>query len=103
MGGRVISVCRIDFAPPIDVCHADGEPYAIDDTRPHQDAARSGGRLKGCLVGCPLRAASFDLRAGAPARPPAPRAGHRPPPPLADRTAHPRVPVPRTAGKGIAA
>lgn len=57
---------RIDATPPIAVFNADGELYAIDDTCTHQDASLSEGWLEGCLVECPLHAASFDLRTGQP-------------------------------------
>lgn len=57
---------RLDLEPPIAVFHADGELYAIDDTCTHQDASLSEGWLEGCLVECPLHAASFDLRTGRP-------------------------------------
>lgn len=58
---------RIDTTPPIAVFHTeDGRLYAIDDTCTHQDASLSEGWLEGCLVECPLHAASFDLRTGEP-------------------------------------
>ncbi|MER7193289.1 bifunctional 3-phenylpropionate/cinnamic acid dioxygenase ferredoxin subunit [Streptomyces flaveolus] len=58
---------RIATAPPIAVFRTDdGELYAIDDTCTHQDASLSEGWLEGCLVECPLHAASFDLRTGLP-------------------------------------
>ncbi|OON71608.1 bifunctional 3-phenylpropionate/cinnamic acid dioxygenase ferredoxin subunit [Streptomyces tsukubensis] len=57
---------RVETSPPIAVFNADGELYAIDDTCSHQDASLSEGWLEGCLVECPLHAASFDLRTGRP-------------------------------------
>ncbi|MEV5783407.1 bifunctional 3-phenylpropionate/cinnamic acid dioxygenase ferredoxin subunit [Streptomyces sp. NPDC048448] len=57
---------RVDITPPIAVFNADGELYAVDDTCTHQDASLSEGWLEGCLVECPLHAASFDLRTGQP-------------------------------------
>ncbi|WP_330456622.1 bifunctional 3-phenylpropionate/cinnamic acid dioxygenase ferredoxin subunit [Streptomyces sp. NBC_00820] len=58
---------RVGTAPPIAVFRTDdGELYAIDDTCTHQDASLSEGWLEGCLVECPLHAASFDLRTGEP-------------------------------------
>lgn len=57
---------RIATTPPIAVFNADGALYAIDDTCSHQDASLSEGWLEGCLVECPLHAASFDLRTGRP-------------------------------------
>ncbi|MFC7895113.1 bifunctional 3-phenylpropionate/cinnamic acid dioxygenase ferredoxin subunit [Streptomyces sp. NPDC057381] len=58
---------RVATSPPIAVFHTDdGDLYAIDDTCSHQDASLSEGWLEGCLVECPLHAASFDLRTGLP-------------------------------------
>lgn len=57
---------RVETEPPIAVFNADGELYAVDDTCTHQDASLSDGWLEGCLVECPLHAASFDLRTGMP-------------------------------------
>lgn len=58
---------RIETTPSVAVFHTDqGELYAIDTTRTHQDASLSEGRLEGCLVECPLHAASFDLRTARP-------------------------------------
>jgi 3-phenylpropionate/trans-cinnamate dioxygenase ferredoxin component len=64
---------RLDTVPPIAVFNVGGEFYAIDDTCTHQDASLSEGWLEGCLVECPLHAASFDLRTGRPSRLPARR------------------------------
>ena len=52
---------RIEAHVPIAVFNADGVLYAIDDTCTHQDASLADGWLEGCLVECPLHAASFDL------------------------------------------
>ncbi|SDN66197.1 bifunctional 3-phenylpropionate/cinnamic acid dioxygenase ferredoxin subunit [Allokutzneria albata] len=57
---------RVAAAVPVAVFNADGVIYAIDDTCSHQDASLSEGWLDGCLVECPLHAASFDLRTGLP-------------------------------------
>ncbi|MFF1381346.1 bifunctional 3-phenylpropionate/cinnamic acid dioxygenase ferredoxin subunit [Streptomyces sp. NPDC058308] len=57
---------RLDTTPPVAVFNADGELFAIDDTCSHQNASLSEGWLEGCLVECPLHAASFDLRTGRP-------------------------------------
>ncbi|MFK4541691.1 3-phenylpropionate/trans-cinnamate dioxygenase ferredoxin subunit [Streptomyces tendae] len=66
---------RVATHPPIAVFHTDdGELYAVDDTCTHQDASLSEGWLEGCLVECPLHAASFDLRTGRPTCLPARRA-----------------------------
>ncbi|GAA2634042.1 bifunctional 3-phenylpropionate/cinnamic acid dioxygenase ferredoxin subunit [Streptomyces axinellae] len=65
---------RLDLDPPIAVFNADGELYAVDDTCTHQDASLSEGWLEGCLIECPLHAASFDLRNGTPTCLPARRA-----------------------------
>ncbi|MFD5803321.1 MULTISPECIES: bifunctional 3-phenylpropionate/cinnamic acid dioxygenase ferredoxin subunit [unclassified Streptomyces] len=66
---------RVETSPPIAVFHTDdGDLYAVDDTCSHQDASLSEGWLEGCLVECPLHAASFDLRTGLPTCLPARRA-----------------------------
>jgi 3-phenylpropionate/trans-cinnamate dioxygenase ferredoxin subunit len=66
---------RVETTPPVAVFRTDeGELYAIDDTCTHQDASLSDGWLEGCLVECPLHAASFDLRTGLPTCLPARRA-----------------------------
>src|SRR3954467_15374355 len=73
----MIQVCALTDLPPgesarvvahvpVAVFNADGELYAIDDTCTHQDASLSEGWLEGCLIECPLHAASFDLRTGSP-------------------------------------
>ena len=79
----MIRVCALALSPlpgestrvvahvPVAVFNADGELFAIDDTCTHQDASLSEGWLEGCLIECPLHAASFDLRTGKPTGPPA--------------------------------
>ncbi|MEQ3553015.1 bifunctional 3-phenylpropionate/cinnamic acid dioxygenase ferredoxin subunit [Pseudonocardia nematodicida] len=62
---------RVQGEVAIAVFNADGELFAIDDTCTHQDASLSDGWLEGCAVECPLHAACFDLRTGAPSGPPA--------------------------------
>ena len=64
---------RVLAPVPVAVFNADGDLYAVDDTCTHQDASLSQGWLEGCLVECPLHAASFDLRTGKPTGPPAKR------------------------------
>ncbi|MDH6133331.1 3-phenylpropionate/trans-cinnamate dioxygenase ferredoxin subunit [Kitasatospora sp. MAA4] len=80
----MITVCRIEDLPPgealrvtdgvaapVALFNADGVIYAVDDTCTHQDASLADGWLDGCLIECPLHAASFDLRTGRPTCPPA--------------------------------
>jgi 3-phenylpropionate/trans-cinnamate dioxygenase ferredoxin component len=62
---------RVEADVTIAVFNVDGVFYAIDDTCTHQDASLSDGWLEGCAVECPLHAACFDLRTGAPSGPPA--------------------------------
>ncbi|MFF5987784.1 bifunctional 3-phenylpropionate/cinnamic acid dioxygenase ferredoxin subunit [Prauserella flavalba] len=64
---------RILAHVPIAVFNAEGAYYAVDDTCTHQDASLADGWLEGCLVECPLHAASFDLRTGEPTCLPAKR------------------------------
>lgn len=44
----------------------DGTFYALDDTCSHQDASLSDGWIEAGEVECPLHAARFSLRDGAP-------------------------------------
>ncbi|MFG3119643.1 bifunctional 3-phenylpropionate/cinnamic acid dioxygenase ferredoxin subunit [Streptomyces sp. NPDC048197] len=76
----MIAVCRIEdlpqgesvrieideTTPAIAVFHTEDGFYAVDDTCSHQDASLSEGWVEGCFVECPLHAALFDLRTGAP-------------------------------------
>ncbi|WP_370944442.1 bifunctional 3-phenylpropionate/cinnamic acid dioxygenase ferredoxin subunit [Amycolatopsis sp. cg5] len=55
---------RIVAHVPISVFHSEGEFFAIDDTCTHQDASLADGWIEGCVVECPLHAATFDLRSG---------------------------------------
>ncbi|MFK0295669.1 bifunctional 3-phenylpropionate/cinnamic acid dioxygenase ferredoxin subunit [Streptomyces sp. NPDC090442] len=58
---------EIDAATPaIAVFHTEDGLYAVDDLCSHQDASLSEGWIEGCYVECPLHAALFDLRTGAP-------------------------------------
>ncbi|MFI7100549.1 bifunctional 3-phenylpropionate/cinnamic acid dioxygenase ferredoxin subunit [Streptomyces sp. NPDC050161] len=72
--GESLRITVDDHTPAIAVFHAeDGEFYATDDMCSHQDASLSEGFVAGCHVECPLHAALFDLRTGAPACLPARR------------------------------
>ncbi|UOZ07629.1 bifunctional 3-phenylpropionate/cinnamic acid dioxygenase ferredoxin subunit [Amycolatopsis sp. WQ 127309] len=57
---------RLDGPVPIAVFHTEAGFFAVDDTCTHQDASLADGWLEGCFVECPLHAARFDLRTGAP-------------------------------------
>ena len=99
---------RLDLEPPIAVFHTDGELYAVDDTCTHQDASLSEGWLEGCLIECPLHAASFDLRTGRPTCLPARRALRTHPVSVLDGTVWVHVASEETtqaaeAGQGTAA
>lgn len=59
-GGVAVAVFRTEYGL-----------YAVDDSCTHQDAALSDGWIEDCWVECPLHAACFDLRTGAPLGPPA--------------------------------
>lgn len=78
----MIPVCRLEDSPRANPsgstpprrspCSAPTTAlYAVNDTCTHQDASLSEGWLEGCLIECPLHAAAFDLRTGAPTCPPA--------------------------------
>ncbi|MDT7797504.1 MAG: 3-phenylpropionate/trans-cinnamate dioxygenase ferredoxin component [Actinomycetota bacterium] len=65
---------RLDGPVPIAVFHTEAGFFAVDDTCTHQDASLADGWLEGCFVECPLHAAQFDLRTGAPTCLPAKKA-----------------------------
>ncbi|WP_326944285.1 MULTISPECIES: bifunctional 3-phenylpropionate/cinnamic acid dioxygenase ferredoxin subunit [unclassified Amycolatopsis] len=65
---------RLDGPVPIAVFHTEAGFFAVDDTCTHQDASLADGWLEGCFVECPLHAARFDLRTGAPTCLPAKKA-----------------------------
>ncbi|MEU7636702.1 MULTISPECIES: bifunctional 3-phenylpropionate/cinnamic acid dioxygenase ferredoxin subunit [unclassified Streptomyces] len=72
--GESVRIEIDDTTPAIAVFHTEDGLYAVDDTCSHQDASLSEGWVEGCLVECPLHAAQFDLRTGAPTCLPARRA-----------------------------
>lgn len=47
------------------VCNAQGRIYAVEDRCSHAAAPLAAGRLRGCLLECPLHGARFDVRDGA--------------------------------------
>jgi 3-phenylpropionate/trans-cinnamate dioxygenase ferredoxin subunit len=53
------------------VCRVAGQLYALDDNCSHADTPLSEGRLRGYAITCPLHGASFDVRDGSHAGPPA--------------------------------
>jgi nitrite reductase/ring-hydroxylating ferredoxin subunit len=53
------------------VCNADGVYYAIEDQCSHAAFPLDGGRLKGCILECPVHGAKFDVRDGTAVRVPA--------------------------------
>ena len=52
---------------PIVLCNAEGQLYAVDDDCPHAGAPLSEGRLRGCILECPLHGGKIDVRDGSPA------------------------------------
>ena len=48
----------------IGVFNVEGSFYAIDDACPHMGVSLSTGHLDGCVVTCPLHAATCDVRIG---------------------------------------
>lgn len=46
------------------VCNANGEFYAVQHMCTHQRAELEGGRIRNCMISCPLHGARFDLRDG---------------------------------------
>jgi 3-phenylpropionate/trans-cinnamate dioxygenase ferredoxin subunit len=53
------------------VCRVAGRLHAVVDNCSHRDAKLSEGRLRGCLLTCPLHGAQFDVRTGQHQAPPA--------------------------------
>ena len=56
------------------LCHAEGEPYVLEDQCPHAAVPLSDGRLRGCILECPFHGGKVDVRDGQPAAPPIRRA-----------------------------
>jgi len=49
------------------LCNAEGTLYAIDDECPHAGIPLAEGRLRGCILECPLHGGKLDVRDGSPA------------------------------------
>lgn len=56
------------------VCNVEGTPYVLEDRCPHAGVALAPGRLRGCVLECPLHGGKLDVRDGSPAAPPIRRA-----------------------------
>ena len=85
---------RVDGPVPVAVFHTEDGFFAVDDTCTHQDASLADGWLEGCFVECPLHAARFDLRTGAPTCLPAKEAVRTYPVVVDGGDVHVDVPVP---------
>lgn len=46
------------------VCNAEGELFAIENRCPHAGIPLDGGRLRGCVLECPLHGGRLDVRDG---------------------------------------
>lgn len=46
------------------VCNADGEIFAVENVCSHQTSPLEGGRVRRCMIFCPLHGMPFDLRTG---------------------------------------
>ena len=46
------------------VCNADGEFFAIENRCPHIHTPLDTGRLRGCVLECPLHGGKLDVRDG---------------------------------------
>ena len=55
------------------LCNVDGVLYAIEDRCTHAGIPFEGGKLRGCILECPMHGARFDVRDGKVATPPARR------------------------------
>lgn len=60
---RALELC----GRPILLCNADGALHAIDDECPHAGIPLAEGRLRGCILECPLHGGKLDVRDGRPA------------------------------------
>jgi 3-phenylpropionate/trans-cinnamate dioxygenase ferredoxin subunit len=48
------------------VCHAEGAFYALENRCPHAATPLAAGRLRGCVLECPLHGGKLDVRDGSP-------------------------------------
>ena len=68
--GRLVDV----NGKPIALFNVDGQLFAIDNACTHRGGSLAEGEVSGHEVTCPLHGASFDVRTGQVAGPPAQRA-----------------------------
>jgi nitrite reductase/ring-hydroxylating ferredoxin subunit len=52
------------------LCNVAGSLYAIENRCPHAGIPLAGGRLRGCILECPMHGGKLDVRDGKPAAPP---------------------------------
>lgn len=48
------------------VCNVQGAIHAVENVCTHAGIALASGRLRGCVIECPLHGGKFDLRDGRP-------------------------------------
>lgn len=48
------------------VCNADGDIFAVENVCSHQTSPLEGGRVRRCMIFCPLHGMPFDLKTGEP-------------------------------------
>jgi 3-phenylpropionate/trans-cinnamate dioxygenase ferredoxin component len=70
---RVFDVDRLSVL----VCNARGEVHAVENACTHAGVPLLAGRLRGCVLECPLHGGRFDLRDGRPVAGPPRRALRR--------------------------
>jgi len=52
------------------VCNVAGRFFAVEDRCSHANVALADGRLRGCILECPLHGGKFDVRDGSVKSPP---------------------------------
>jgi 3-phenylpropionate/trans-cinnamate dioxygenase ferredoxin component len=52
------------------LCNVAGALYAMENRCPHAGIPLVGGRLRGCILECPMHGGKLDVRDGRPAAPP---------------------------------
>ena len=84
--GEFVAVLRLDELPPgakrafdlagrsVLVCNAGGELFAVDNACTHAGVPLLTGRLRACVLECPLHGGKFDLHDGRPVAGPPRRA-----------------------------
>ncbi|HZR84114.1 MAG TPA: non-heme iron oxygenase ferredoxin subunit [Candidatus Binatia bacterium] len=65
--------CDVDGRSVL-VCNAGGEVHAVENACTHAGIPLASGRLRGCILECPMHGGRFDVRDGRPVAGPPRRA-----------------------------